>query len=329
MQINPITKAHYDADRPLLRVLSLCSGIGGDVAALDHAGIPHEVAAVAEIDPIASAVLSQKFPTVPNLGDLTLADWSNHHETIDILIAGIPCQPYSVAGRQRGVEDRRDVTSDIVRIVGDVRPRYVLFENVAQYETLHGGRALNELRSGLVGSGYTVDHLVIDAAQVLPQRRKRLFILGRRGNAVGSPSEILADAASRGRGAETCGTARLPSADAASGSASVLHPPRLGTLMASGAGMNRPGMRGHELDFLVVQEFTGLGLVVRRPTPLEALRAQGFPDDWLDGITVNGKVLTDLQKYKLVGNSWPVPVTAAILAGIYRNLASERLAQAA
>lgn len=329
MQINPITKAHDNADQPRLRVLSLCSGIGGDVAALDHAGIPHEVVAVAEIDPIASAVLSQKFPTVPNLGDLTLADWSNHHETIDILIAGIPCQPYSIAGGQRGIEDRRDVTSDIVRIVGDVRPRYVLFENVPQYETLHGGKAFNELRAGLAGSGYTVDHLVIDAAQVLPQRRKRLFILGRRGDAVGSPSEILADAARGGRGAATCGTARLPSADAASGSAVVLHPPRLGTLMASGAGMNRPGMRGHELDFLVVQEFAGLGLIVRRPTPLEALRAQGFPDDWFDGIAVKGKALTNLQKYKLVGNSWPVPVTAAILAGIYRNLASGWLAQAA
>ena len=99
--------------------------------------------------------------------------------------------------------------------------------------------------------------------------------------------------------------------------------------MASGAGMNRPGMRGHELDFLVVQEFAGLGLVVRRPTPLEALRAQGFPDDWFDGVSVAGKALTDLQKYKLVGNSWPVPVTAAILAGIYRNQAAGRLAQAA
>lgn len=329
MQINHITGTHTVADLPRLRVLSLCSGIGGDVAALERAGIPHDVAAVAEIDPVASAVLAHKFPSVPNLGDLTLADWSNHHENIDILIAGIPCQPYSVAGRQRGVEDRRDVTSDIVRIVGDVHPRYVVFENVAQYESLHGGKALDELRTGLVGSGYAIDHLVIDAAQVLPQRRKRLFILGCRGDAGGSPSQILADAASGGRSADACGATRIPSADAASGGASVLHPPRLGTLMASASGMNRPGMRGHELDFLVVQEFPQLGLVVRRPTPLEALRAQGFPDDWFDGVSIAGKALTDLQKYKLIGNSWPVPVTAAILAGIFRNSETGRLAQAA
>lgn len=329
MHISHIVGTHDDAVLPRLRVLSLCSGIGGDVAAFECAGIPHDVAAVAEIDPVASAVLSQKFPSVPNLGDLTLADWSNHHGNIDILIAGIPCQPYSVAGRQRGVEDRRDVTSDIVRIVGEVRPRYVLFENVAQYETLDGGKAFGELRSGLVRSGYAVDHRVIDAAKVLPQRRKRLFILGCRGDAGGSPSQILADAAGGGWSAGACGTIRLPSADAASGGASVLHPPRLGTLMASGSGMNRPGMRGHELDFLVVQEFPQLGLVVRRPTPLEALRAQGFPDDWFDGVSVAGKALTDLQRYKLIGNSWPVPVTAAILAGIFHNTETGRLAHAA
>ncbi|MEP9374463.1 DNA (cytosine-5-)-methyltransferase [Mesorhizobium sp. KR1-2] len=329
MQIKYITRTRDDVELPRLRVLSLCSGIGGDVAALEYAGIPHDVAAVAEIDPIASAVLAQKFPSVPNLGDLTLADWSNYHDNIDVLIAGIPCQPYSVAGRQRGVDDRRDVTSDIVRIVGEVRPRYVLFENVAQYETLHGGKAFSELRNGLVSCGYAVDHRVIDAAEVLPQRRKRLFILGCRGDAGGSPSQILADAASGGRSADACGTTRLPSADATSGSASVLHPPRLGTLMASGSGMNRPGMRGHELDFLVVQEFPQLGLVMRRPTPLEALRAQGFPDDWFDGVSFAGKALTDIQKYKLIGNSWPVPVTAAILASVFRSSETGRLSQAA
>lgn len=326
MQNNHIIKRHRDAGVPPLRVLSLCSGIGGDVAALEKAGIPHDVVAMAEIDSIASAVLAQKFPSVPNLGDLTLTDWTNHHENIDILIAGIPCQPYSVAGCQRGVGDHRDVTSDIVRIVGEVLPQYVLLENVPQYQTLHGGQAFDKLCSGFVSYGYTVEHLVIDAAEVLPQRRKRLFILAVRGDAGGPPPEILAYAASSCRSADTRGTTRLPSADATSGGASVLHPKRLGTLMASGSGMNRPGMRGHELDFLVVQEFPQMGLVVRRPTPLEALRAQGFPDDWFDGISVAGKPLTDLQKYKLIGNSWPVPVTAAILAGIFRDRETKRLA---
>ena len=92
--------------------------------------------------------------------------------------------------------------------------------------------------------------------------------------------------------------------------------------MASASGMNRAGLKGHELDFLIEQEFPDVGLVVRRPTPLEALRAQGFPDDWLDGVEVDGRVLTDLEKYELIGNSWPVPVMAGILSGIAKATAA-------
>jgi len=87
--------------------------------------------------------------------------------------------------------------------------------------------------------------------------------------------------------------------------------------MASGSGLTRTGMKGHELDFLVVQEFPGIGLVIRRPTPVEALRAQGFPDDWLDGIPFKGRLLNDRQKSELVGNSWAVPIAASILRAIF------------
>ncbi len=83
--------------------------------------------------------------------------------------------------------------------------------------------------------------------------------------------------------------------------------------------MKGPGLTRHELDFLVVQKFPGAGLVVRRPTPLEGLRAQGFPDTWFDGIEYRGRPLTDNEKYCLIGNSWPVPVTASILSAIHRH----------
>jgi len=305
------------ASRETLKVLSLCTGVGGDAAALQLAGIPHEIAAMAEIDPVASAVLASKFPNVPNHGDLTLVDWSNYHDEIDLLFAGFPCQPFSSAGLQKGTEDDRELTAEIVRTVKEVRPRCLLLENVPQYATLHGGKALAKLRRGLARIGYAVDCRVIDASEVLPQRRKRLFILGCRRDTGGSPAQILSDAAGGSRRFETGGAPRVQAANATSGGSAVLHPPRLGTLMASGAGMNRAGMRGHEIDFLVVQDFPGHGLIVRRPTPLEALRAQGFPDDWLDGISIAGKPLTDLQKYKLIGNSWPVPVTAAIVRGVF------------
>lgn len=315
----PVTDGTSGKTMAPFRVLSLCTGIAGDVAAFLHADIPHELIAVAEFDPVASAVLAQKLPDTPNLGDVTqFPNWRNYHGHIDILVAGFPCQPFSVAGRRRGHNDRRDLTAEILQIICEIEPLWFLIENVQQFATAQGGKPFRSFCRKLEQAGYTLDHRVIDAAEVLPQRRKRLFILGHRGGAECEPSQILADA-TRGSGrSETGAEVSLPVAGAAAGGASVLHPPRLGTLMASASGMNRAGMRGHELDLLIVQEFPGVGLVVRRPTPLEALRAQGFPDGWLDDTKIGDRALTDLERYELIGNSWPVPVVAGILSGIAR-----------
>ncbi|MFI3905390.1 DNA cytosine methyltransferase [Ochrobactrum sp. S1502_03] len=303
-----------------LRVLSLCTGMGGDAAAFLHADIAHELVAVAEFDPLASAVLAQKFPAVPNLGDINaITNWKDYHGKIDLIIAGIPCQPYSAAGKQRGASDRRDLSIVVAKIIREVRPRFLVIENVPQFETVQGGRPFRRFITSIRDAGYAVGHRVIDASNFVAQRRKRLFICGHRGTASCSPAQILAFAAGGERRAHPRGAASLSFAAGAARGSFVLHPPRLGTMMASGSGMNRPGLKGHEMDFLVVQDFPGHGLVVRRPTPLEALRAQGFPDDWLDEVRHRGKPLTDSQKYRLVGNSWPVPVAAAILSVVNRH----------
>jgi len=299
------------------RVLSLCTGIAGDVAAFECANVPHRMIAISESDPVASTALAQKFPDTPNLGDLTqVTHWRTYHGRTDILIAGIPCQPFSIAGRHRGHSDKRDLTPETLDIICEVEPRWVVIENVPQFATAKGGTDFRKFERRLKQAGYAIGHRVFEAAEVLPQRRKRLFVLAHRGGSQSTPSRILADAARGGRRVEQGGEVSLPSGGASAGRTSVLHPPRLGTLMASASGLNRAGMRGHELDLLIVQEFPDIGLVVRRPTPLEALRSQGFPDNWLDGIETEGRPLTDLEKYRLIGNSWPVPIAASILSGI-------------
>lgn len=310
-----------------LRVLSFCSGMGGDMAAFALAGIPHAAVACAEIDPVASAVLAHKFPHVPNLGDLkSFKDWSRFRGNVDVLTAGIPCQPHSSAGRRGGLRDPRDLTRVFLEAVEDVQPEWILVENVVGYKNSEGGRAYRLLTGQLRHLGYQIGDRVIDAARWLPQRRKRLWILGHRGNGGRAPSDLL-DLAEMGRGRDPeGGTARLSARSGAAGGAPVHHPARLGTLTASGSGLLKPGMKGAELDFLVVQDLHGAGLIVRRPTPLEALRAQGFPDDWLDGVTVNGRPLSDAQRYKLAGNAWPVPVAASILGEIAAARTMARIA---
>ena len=306
---------------PPLRAMSFCTGMAGDKAAYQLAGIDCEMIAVAEIDALPSAVLAQKFPAVTNLGDITNPDidWSSYHGKIDILTAGLPCQPHSIAGKRRGTDDARDLTGPFCDIVEKVEPELILIENVQGYKTSKGGEAYRTLTRRLCAAGYAVADRVIDARDFLPQRRKRLWILAHRGGA-GTALETVLDLAASGAGcADTGRTIWQDDAAGPSGGASVLHPPRLGTLVASGAGLSKSGMRGAEFDFLVVQVDPEAGLIVRRPTPLEALRAQGFPDDWLAGIEFRGKPLKDSHIYRLAGNAWPVPVAAAILRGIQES----------
>lgn len=314
------TSAGAAGGPPPLRTLSFCTGMAGDKAAFELADIACETIAVAEISPLASAVLAQKFPTVPNLGDITNPDidWSAYHGKIDILTAGLPCQPHSIAGKRKGTSDSRDLTDPFCDIVDEVQPEWVLVENVEGYRTSEDGKAWRTLHRRLHAAGYVVAHRVIDAADFIPQRRKRLWILAHRGSAGVSPEEVLAHAAPGAAGSGDGEPEWQEAVAFPAGGASVLYPPRLGTLVASGSGLCKPGMTGADLHFLVVQVDPEAGLIVRRPTPLEAIRAQGFPDDWLDGITVKGKPLSYPRICQLVGNAWPVPVAAAILTQIQR-----------
>lgn len=306
---------------PPLKAISLCTGMAGDHAAYDLAGIDYDMIAVAEIDPLASSVLARKFPGTLLLHDITspCIRWDAFHDQIDILTAGLPCQPHSVAGRRNGTGDARDLTGSFCDIVENVRPEWILVENVEGYRTSESGKAWRTLHQRLARAGYAVAHRVIDARDFLPQRRKRLWVLAHRGGTVGALETILADAAGSAGRTAPGGALRLPDAAGSSGGALVHHPPRLGTLLASGSGLNRAGMKSTELSFLVVQEDPIAGLIVRRPTPLEALRAQGFPDGWLDGIEFEGRPLKDNEIYRLAGNAWPVPVAAAILREVQKH----------
>ena len=305
------------SDRTPINVLSLCSGMGSDAAAFELADIPHKLVAVSEIDPAACAVLTHKFPETPNLGNLNHANWSAlHDQEIDILTAGFPCQPHSSAGHRKGLDDSRECSAGVLRAIAKVHPDWVLLENVPGFVSSSGGRAYRRLLARLRRQGYDCEAKIIDAIDVLPQRRRRVWILGHRGTSGPSPAEVFAVAASGGG----CDASRkekpVRHAAATAQRPDIHHPVALGTLTASGSGVIKAGMRGSELDFLVVQDIEGHGTIVRRTTSLEIIRAQGFPDDWLDSVTWRDKPLSRTQIAKLVGNAWPVVVPALIFAAI-------------
>lgn len=109
--------------------------------------------------------------------------------SVDLVIGGPPCQPFSIAGKQNGLKDKRgNLVFEFVRIVGELNPVAVLFENVANLGTINEGKVLNDVIRGLRDLGYNVTSGVINAADYgVPQSRKRLFIFGVKGTTPSLP----------------------------------------------------------------------------------------------------------------------------------------------
>lgn len=152
-------------------VVSLCSGIGGLDLGLERAGMT--VVTQAEFDPYCSTILAKNWPTVPNLGDITLIDWSTH-ERPDVLCAGYPCQPFSLAGTREGEADHRHLWPHVADAIRSLRPRYAILENVPGHRSLGFDRVLGDLAE----IGYDTEWDCIPALAVgAPHRRDRVWIV--------------------------------------------------------------------------------------------------------------------------------------------------------
>lgn len=173
---------------------SLCTGYGGlDLAALAVVG--GRVAWHAEIDPAACRVLARHWPDAPNHGDLTVMDWSRA-EPVDVLTAGWPCQPWSSAGKRRGVEDERAIWPAIARAVRDLRPRLVVLENVPAVIALG---ELERAVGDLAACGYVGSWRCLRASDVgAPHRRERVFVVAADANGAGRFGPWLPGAELRG-----------------------------------------------------------------------------------------------------------------------------------
>jgi DNA (cytosine-5)-methyltransferase 1 len=171
--VDSAQNAEYVA--PRLTVGSLFSGIGGIDLGLERAGM--HVIWQSEIEPYASKVLAKHWPTVPNLGDITKIDWSTV-ERPDVVAGGFPCQPVSGAGLQRGRDDGRWLWPEFARCLRQLRPSYVLVENVPALLTVTEGRAAQEVFGDLALLGYDAQWSRISAADIgAPHLRRRIFIV--------------------------------------------------------------------------------------------------------------------------------------------------------
>ena len=158
--------------------LDMCSGIGGWALAFRELGI--NTVAFCEIDKYPQRVLQKNFPGIPIFNDLKELTYEQIKErtrvdSIDLITCSYPCQPFSVAGKQKGEEDPRHLWPDTFRIVQECQPTWFVGENVSGHIKL----GLDTVLEDLASEGYDTRTFVIPASSVGAwHKRERLWIIG-------------------------------------------------------------------------------------------------------------------------------------------------------
>lgn len=171
------------------RYVSIFSGV--EAASLAWEPLGWEPVAFSEIEPFPCAVLAERWPDVPNLGDITKIDWKEEIDgAIDLVVGGSPCQSFSVAGKREGLKGASGLMFEYIRCVQELRPRWFLWENVPGALASEDGGAFGQLLSEMDELGYSLAWRVLDAQFFgVAQRRRRLFLVGHLG--AESPAEVL------------------------------------------------------------------------------------------------------------------------------------------
>ena len=325
------TEASPPAVSPRFQYGSVCSGIEAATVAWHPLG--WTPAFFSEIEPFPSAVLSHHYPHVPNFGDMTkFVDWPN--ATINLLVGGTPCQSFSVAGLRGGLADPRgNLALTYLAVADRYRPEWLVWENVPGVLSSNRGRDFGSFLGGLGELGYGFAYRVLDAQYVrvdgfgraVPQRRRRVFVVGHLGDwrpaaAVLFERESLCGNAAPRRearqdvaptlSARTKGGGGLGTVFELDGGL-VVHAIQAGALRENpDSGPDGVGVQAdiaYTLEARSEVQAVHLRETVRRLTPRECERLQGFPDDY-SLIRYRGRDAADGPRYKALGNSMAVNV---------------------
>ena len=328
-----------------MKYLSVCSGIEAATVAWHHLG--WTPTAFAEVEPFPSAVLAHHYPTVVNRGDMTkFQEWPD--EAVDHLVGGTPCQSFSVAGLRQGLKDPRgNLMLTYLGIADRLRPKWLVWENVPGVLSSNAGRDFGTFLGSLVELGYGFAYRVLDAQWFgVAQRRRRVFVVGYLGDASRAAKVLFesesvcrnpAPSREKGKGVainvadclrsgEQLATTRMVAFGeyVNDGTASTLKSrdyKDATDLVATAFESNRrDGARVYGDTTNTLQAFAGTGggnspmvqhsTAVRRLTPTECERLQGFPDGYsaIPWKKKSADQCPDGPRYKALGNSMAVPV---------------------
>ncbi|MCX3264792.1 DNA cytosine methyltransferase [Pedobacter agri] len=156
--------------------LSLFSGMGGFDLAAEWMG--WENIAHCEWNPFCQQILKYYWPKAISYADITKTDFSIHRGSIDIITGGFPCQPYSTAGKRKGKDDERHLWPHMLRAIREIKPRWVVGENVLGLVGWNGGLVFEEVQADLEAEGYEVQPYILPAASVsAPHKRDRVWFV--------------------------------------------------------------------------------------------------------------------------------------------------------
>lgn len=297
----------------VLSSIEICAGAGGQAIGLEQAGFKHVV--VVENDRWACETLRRNRPSW-NVLECDVRDFSAVGHEVDLLAGGLPCPPFSKAGKQLGADDQRNLFPEALRLVAECRPAAVMIENVrGLLDSIFDGFR-RRVQAKLRALGYSVEWKLVNSCDFeVPQLRPRTLLVAlREGSDVFSwpePSsarpetvgEVLAaDMASRGwRGVTKWASRADRIAPTLVGGSKKHGGPDLGPTRARQAwaalGVDGLGIA----DEAPARNFTGMP----RLTVQMAARLQGFPSDWE---IAGGKTAA----YRQIGNALPPPVARAV-----------------
>jgi DNA (cytosine-5)-methyltransferase 1 len=303
--------------------IEICAGAGGQALGLEGAGFHHS--ALVEIEPPACATLRLNRPEWNIIeGDVKCFS-GKAYKGIDLIGGGVPCPPFSVAGKQLGHDDERDLFPEAVRLVDECRPRAVMLENVRGFLDAVFDDYRNKLAKQLEKLGYFAQWRLLNASDFgVPQLRPRVVVVAIRKDIAEhfawpeasklppiTVGECLYDLMkARGwRGADAWRKRANEIAPTLVGGSKKHGGPDLGPTRAKRAWANL-GVDGHGLaDLAPERDFVGMP----RLTVRMAARLQGFPDEW----QLWGK---KTPAYRQIGNAFPPPVARAVASQIVAAL---------